>query len=635
MPYKETLRRQMVRTARLDSFFEIKRRKSKKKTRHKAGESSEDMECTPDASPRANYRSQSTNDRLKSESSDNLRTGSDTNKVLPTPRSKSVTFMDDRRSDEAEMTSYRDSDNCDKNIVSIIKKSSSTGSDVRAASTAFDGDRVTGNVSSDSEADPSNFLEDSSEIRSAYKNSRSSIKTLSSLVKNVKPDKQETVLECRRMFREEILRLRHETEDFRIMCLKQIEKQKKAVEKHRKRCLNQLSDRTSNGEMELESELQGLAESMEYLQHKQVILDKETELLNREEEIEKKQKYLEDFEHEIQDIELMLRHRQAICDRRQAALNSFDEELNNLKIEIEETKDEMEKEGIDTSTASERAKENWEATKRNMLDKQQVLENTVQKYRTELATTASALVGKDILIQKLNEKVKENEDQFHEKDKKIKSLEMKLEIALSEIRQMENKMDAIHSNTNNNNNNHLTLDKFHLVREASQDSIINRDSSQDSGIGPRDLSPRNSQDSHISQDSHESRRSLRGSPDSQLSTKDGSKSDIGSPGSTNGTLKLPEIPGTPMSHQGSSQTLDVKALLKTEGSASLRSFVSFEEDSFRNGEPRNSKDSYKFRSKDKIVRHAARKQSIANGNLSKLSMLKHGDDMKSGACSVM
>ncbi|XP_050406315.1 lamin-like protein isoform X2 [Patella vulgata] len=672
--YKETLRRQMAKSTRLDSYLEDKRKKSKKKkSRHKLEAAAEETDME---SFKKDGRSSSSELRTKSVCSRSKSVGLDSDfdkRSVSSPRHKTVTFAQDRLvepfqvqvhpADQKDTLRYEydcgvsDKANCDKETTERVTNDSSRDHENKncvSASEKVDMDSLREQNDTDENENKTNvtdsnypkqtvfcepdsdilqILQDTSDVKGAYKDSRSSIKTISSMVRGVKQDKTDTVAECRKMFREEIMRLRQETEDFRIMCLKQIEKQKKAVEKHRRRSLSQVTDRqsmTNETLPELESELQGLSQSMEYLQHKQIVLDKEADLLNREEDIEKKQKHLEDYEQEIQDVEIMLRHRKALCDRRQVALITLDEELNKLKHEIEETKDQMEKDGIDTTTASERAKQNWEMLRRNMMDKQNVLESTVQKYRSELASAASRMVGKDILIQKLQEQLKDQEDVLKVKDKKLKNLELKLELALTEIHNMESKFDLLRSNTNNNN---ITLDKLHLVRKCSQDSMILRDSSQDSGIGPRDLSPRNSQDSHnTSHDSPGSRHSFTGSPDSQLSVKSGNHNEVGSSSSIKSHLLFPEIPGTPMS-QPSSSGLP----LTTDGS--YRPFNSVGAENDITHYPNNLVlGKQKLRSKDKIVRHssASRKQSIANGNLTKLSMLKHvGDDMKSGACSVM
>ena len=43
--------------------------------------------------------------------------------------------------------------------------------------------------------------------------------------------------------------------------------------------------------------------------------------------------------------------------------------------------------------------------RRNLQDKQQLLETTVQKYRSELAAATSTIAGKDILIGRLQKAV--------------------------------------------------------------------------------------------------------------------------------------------------------------------------------------------------------------------------------------
>ncbi|XP_062584007.1 uncharacterized protein LOC134245769 isoform X2 [Saccostrea cucullata] len=72
--------------------------------------------------------------------------------------------------------------------------------------------------------------------------------------------------------------------------------------------------------------------------------------------------------------------------------------------------------------------------KRGILEKQTVLESTVQKYQAELAAASSNSTAKEILINKLDEQVKSLHEQIEQRDKKIKNLESRLVLAIKESR---------------------------------------------------------------------------------------------------------------------------------------------------------------------------------------------------------
>ncbi|XP_041353445.1 plectin-like [Gigantopelta aegis] len=262
---------------------------------------------------------------------------------------------------------------------------------------------------------------------------------------------EEAVSACRQMFKEEMVRLRTEVEEFKELCVQQVDIQKNMVEKHRGNCEKDLISFTSrNGvkkaeevDPQLQEQLKLLESSMEFFQHKQKILDEEMDLLNREEALARKQKDLEEYEKEIIEVEAMLNQRQAISSRRQKHLATLDEELFSLRRELEETKEQISQDQTTGATTSEKAQKNWEIVRRNLIDKQHLLELTVQRYRSELASASSNIAGKEIIIAKMTHQLGEKEDLIEAKDRKIKQLESKLAIALNETRLMEDHLQRV------------------------------------------------------------------------------------------------------------------------------------------------------------------------------------------------
>ncbi|KAK6182554.1 hypothetical protein SNE40_010209 [Patella caerulea] len=264
--YKETLRRQMAKSTRLDSYLEDKRKKSKKKkSRHKLEATSEEMDIE---SIRKDGRSSSSELGTKSVCSRSKSVGLDSDfdkSSVSSPRHKTVTFAQDRLvepfqvqvhpADKKDTLRYEyecgvsDNANCDKEITERVTNDSPhdhKNKNCVSASERVDMDSLREQNDTDENKNKTNvtdsnypkqtvfcepdsdilqILQDTSDVKGAYKASRSSIKTVSSMVRGVKPDKTDTVAECRKMFREEIMRLRQETEDFRIMCLKQVNHQ--------------------------------------------------------------------------------------------------------------------------------------------------------------------------------------------------------------------------------------------------------------------------------------------------------------------------------------------------------------------------------------------------------------------------
>ncbi|XP_048259830.1 cytoskeletal protein Sojo-like isoform X2 [Haliotis rufescens] len=301
---------------------------------------------------------------------------------------------------------------------------------------------------------------------------------------------EQAVTECRRMFREEMVRLRREVEEFRELCLQQIKVQKQCVDDHRRTCEKEitalvprngfsrrLSVVSEEGSLrdELKEELKEMETSMEFFQQKQKILDQEMELLNKEDELSKKQKDLEEYEKEIQEVESLLNQRQAICDRRQKHLVVLDEELQSLRQDLEESKEQMQQEVAANGTEhhSERARKNcalsprlrgeedWDIVRRNLMDKQHLLEATVQKYRSELASASSNIAGKEILIGKLQQQLTETEGMVIVSEKKIKQLETKLAFSVTEGRILEEQLHGV------NRKNSINISPDDLARRGS------------------------------------------------------------------------------------------------------------------------------------------------------------------------
>ncbi|XP_046578670.1 coiled-coil domain-containing protein 18-like isoform X2 [Haliotis rubra] len=289
---------------------------------------------------------------------------------------------------------------------------------------------------------------------------------------------EQAVTECRRMFREEMVRLRREVEEFRELCLKQIKVQKQCVDDHRHTCekeINGLAHRNgfsrrlsvvseeANLRDELKEEMKEMESSMEFFQQKQKILDQEMELLNKEDELSKKHKELEEYEKEIQEVESLLNQRQAICDRRQKHLIVLDEELQSLRQDLVESKEQMQQEvaANGAENNSEKARKNWDIVRRNLMDKQHLLEATVQKYRSELASASSNIAGKDIMIAKLQQQLTETEGMVIVSERKIKQLETKLAFSVTEGRILEEQLHGV------NRKNSINISPDDLARRGS------------------------------------------------------------------------------------------------------------------------------------------------------------------------
>nr|KAI8739706.1 pre-mRNA-splicing factor CWC22-like protein [Biomphalaria glabrata] len=271
---------------------------------------------------------------------------------------------------------------------------------------------------------------------------KKTLSTLTSILREDLPpipsteDSQEAaVLDWRPVFRAEMLRLRKEVNDFRQFCAKQVEQNALVLANQWNKSSEISSSHPKNG-LPLSEELQDVDVNLQLLQRKQKVLDLEAELSSKEKQLSEKQKNLEEYEKEIKEVESLLNQRQAVCDRRQRALVNLDEELQQLRQELEQTRDQIHQDGTIPESNSERARRNWDMVRRNLLDRQHLLESTVQKYRGELAAATSTLAGKDILIARLQNTVVDNEEELANKDKRIKQLEAKLGLALSEARNL-------------------------------------------------------------------------------------------------------------------------------------------------------------------------------------------------------
>lgn len=248
--------------------------------------------------------------------------------------------------------------------------------------------------------------------------------------------------ECRRMFRMEMMQLGKELFQFRQMCQQEISKYKDLLKNKNTPERDQENNIESrNGysnmlggtsvEQYWKTKLDNLQADMTYLEKKQAQLDREQQLVDKEDELSQRLVNIESYEQEIEELESVLDRRQARCVKRQQSLQDMEEELDQQRLEIEDNKQKLE-ETQEKSDPSVTAGKHWEIAKRGILEKQSVLESTVQKYRAELASASSNITGKDILISKLDDQVKSLHQQLEEKDKKIRSLESRLVLSIEE-----------------------------------------------------------------------------------------------------------------------------------------------------------------------------------------------------------
>ncbi|XP_060066046.1 E3 ubiquitin-protein ligase BRE1A-like [Ylistrum balloti] len=312
----------------------------------------------------------------------------------------------------------------------------------------------------------------------------------------------DTLSECRKMFRQEMALLGKEVEQFRTICQNQISKYKRLVlehqDQHQKEKENgetaehkSLSRTVSaeSGDRAWEEMLSILQVDMDFLSRKQAVLDKEQQMLDKEESLSQRQKELEEYEKEVNEIERMLDRRQNLCNKRQRELASLDDELLVLKSDINTTKDQLETRGINTDAASDRAKHNckccakMDIVRKNLFEKQTFLENTVQKYRTDLATAQSNITSKDILLVKQQQEIADLKDEINKKTIKMHQLETQLTFTLEEARSLEKKFHQIllQSDSSIIINNHReqspsTSPQKRLLKRDSSRSLLQRES---------------------------------------------------------------------------------------------------------------------------------------------------------------
>ncbi|XP_048734082.2 tropomyosin alpha-1 chain-like isoform X2 [Ostrea edulis] len=261
----------------------------------------------------------------------------------------------------------------------------------------------------------------------------------------------DALAECRKMFRMEMMQLGKELFQFRQMCQQEISKYKDLLNKANNEERDQDNNiETKNGystmlggtsvEQYWKTKLDNLQADMTYLEKKQAQLDREQQLVDKEDELSQRLVSLENYEQEIEELESVLDKRQTRCLKRQQSIQDVEEELEQQREELENNRQRLD-EAQEKSDPSTTARKHWEVAKRGILEKQSVLESTVQKYRAELASASSNITGKDILISKLDEQVKSLNEQLEQKDKKIKNLESRLVLVIDECRKTASKND--------------------------------------------------------------------------------------------------------------------------------------------------------------------------------------------------
>lgn len=294
--------------------------------------------------------------------------------------------------------------------------------------------------------------ESTAELEKTHRNDQSSVgkertdkvKERHHRKKKRKHSDYDALSECRRMFRMEMMQLGKELFQFRQMCQQEISKYRDLLNNKNTPERDQENNIESrNGysnmlggtsvEQYWKTKLDNLQADMTYLEKKQAQLDREQQLVDKEDELSQRLVNIESYEQEIEELESVLDRRQARCVKRQQSLQDMEEELDQQRLEIEDNKQRLE-ETQEKSDPSVTARKHWEIAKRGILEKQSVLESTVQKYRAELASASSNITGKDILISKLDDQVKSLHQQLEEKDKKIRNLESRLVLSIEESR---------------------------------------------------------------------------------------------------------------------------------------------------------------------------------------------------------
>ncbi|KAL8619646.1 hypothetical protein ACOMHN_019701 [Nucella lapillus] len=251
------------------------------------------------------------------------------------------------------------------------------------------------------------------------------------------PQAMTLLQEFRRLFQQELIRLRLEMDTFRHFCSKQMESEAESVfSRHRDRKTEDDDTRTEETAEERHDCCTQTKET-EGQQESEGTKTKKTaeELEDLEEKLTTRQTDLMDYEKEILEVETMLNQRQAICERRQSALLALDEELQSLREDIFNKKENLKS---DSDTNVERARKNWDLVRRHLTDKQAMLEAAVQRYRTQIASSNAALGAKDTLVAHLQKQLRETHETLKAKEKKVNHLENKLVLATEEMHVLNN-----------------------------------------------------------------------------------------------------------------------------------------------------------------------------------------------------
>ncbi|XP_061168886.1 tropomyosin-like [Saccostrea echinata] len=302
--------------------------------------------------------------------------------------------------------------------------------------------------------------------------------------------------ECRKMFRMEMMQLGKELFQFRQMCQQEISKYKDLlnntdnIERDKENNIeikNGYSTMLGGTSVEQywKTKLDNLQADMTYLEKKQAQLDREKEIVDKEDELSQRLVSLENYEQEIEELESVLDRRQARCVKRQQSLQDLEEDIEQHKEELEKNKQRLEEtqEKSDPSATARRHCQKCfklEIAKRGILEKQTVLESTVQKYRAELAAASSNSTAKDILINKLDEQVKSLHEQLEQRDKKIKNLESRLVLAIEESRKATFRNDTTTLSDSVNSSPSKRPDS-RVSRHSDSDLSLSKSASQKGG----------------------------------------------------------------------------------------------------------------------------------------------------------
>ncbi|PVD26095.1 hypothetical protein C0Q70_13763 [Pomacea canaliculata] len=207
------------------------------------------------------------------------------------------------------------------------------------------------------------------------------------------------IVNHRSLFRREVLRLRKELDDFRHFCKEQIQRRVEEIKEYLPQCQENVTARrdvTENRESSVTAKLnQGLAsQDAEKWKRLQRMQDCEAELMAKEESLAAKRRDLLQYEQETS--------------------------------------------GVIPETTADRARKNWEVIRRNLLDRQHLLEATVNKYRSELAAATSALAGKDIIIAQLHKQLTDLREHLEGQDSKFEQMESQLLLGCAEGHPLQN-----------------------------------------------------------------------------------------------------------------------------------------------------------------------------------------------------